>query len=78
LIYWLAASPHTETFLLKGAMLFSVWSRHPHRTTKDIDLLGCGKPDPERLVTTFGAVRDVSAPDEGVIFIASTLQAHAI
>jgi len=59
-------------------MLFSVWSQQPHRTTKEIDLLGYGKPDPERLVTIFGAVRDVSVPDDGVIVIASTLQAHAI
>jgi hypothetical protein len=78
LLYRLAASPHAKTFLLKGAMLFTVWSRQPHRATKDIDLLGYGKPDPERLVTIFGAVCDVVVPDDGIIFLASTLQAHTI
>jgi hypothetical protein len=78
LLYRLAASPHAKTFLLKGAMLFTVWSQQPHRATKDIDLLGYGKPDPERLVTIFGAVCDVVVPDDGIIFLASTLQAHTI
>jgi hypothetical protein len=29
LLYRLAASAHAGTFLLKGAMLFAVWSRQP-------------------------------------------------
>ena len=29
----LAASPHGERFLLKGAMLFTVWEGVPHRAT---------------------------------------------
>lgn len=70
---------HTpEPSCSKGAMLFTVWSRQAHRATKDIDLLGYGKPDPERLVTIFGAVCDVPVPDDGIIFLASTLQAHTI
>jgi hypothetical protein len=46
LLYRLAQSQHAATFLLKGAMLFTVWSQRPHRATKDIDLLGHGNPDP--------------------------------
>jgi hypothetical protein len=45
LLYRLPQSPHVEMFLLKGAMLFTVWSQRPHRATKDIDLLGYGNPD---------------------------------
>jgi hypothetical protein len=32
LLYRLAASPHAGKFLLKGAMLFTVWSRQPKRS----------------------------------------------
>jgi hypothetical protein len=78
LLYRLAASPYAGTFLLKGAMLFTVWSRQPHRATKDIDLLGYGRPDAERLVTIFREVCDVAVPDDGLTFVASTLQAHTI
>jgi hypothetical protein len=40
LLYRISRSTHESTFILKGAMLFTVWSGHPHRATKDIDLLG--------------------------------------
>jgi len=29
----LAASPHSQRFILKGAMLFTVWEGSPHRAT---------------------------------------------
>lgn len=42
LLYRLTQSAHVEKFVLKGAMLFTVWSKHPHRATKDLDLLSSG------------------------------------
>jgi hypothetical protein len=42
LLYRLSRSPHTEKFLLKGAMLFAIWSDGTHRPTRDVDLLGFG------------------------------------
>jgi hypothetical protein len=32
----LSRSTHEATFILKGAMLFTVWSGHPHRAKKDV------------------------------------------
>jgi hypothetical protein len=43
-LYRLSRSTHESKFILKGAMLFTVWSGHPYRATKDIDLLGTGEP----------------------------------
>ena len=42
LLYRLSRSPHAEKFLLKGAMLFAIWSDGTHRPTRDVDLLGFG------------------------------------
>ncbi len=39
LLYRLERSAAGERFILKGAMLFILWSDTPHRTTKDVDLL---------------------------------------
>ena len=39
LLYRLSISPHAHQFILKGAMLFAVWSDVPHRPTRDVDLL---------------------------------------
>ncbi|HEX5440139.1 MAG TPA: nucleotidyl transferase AbiEii/AbiGii toxin family protein, partial [Ktedonobacterales bacterium] len=40
LLYRLGQSPHANTFILKGALLFTLWDGHPHRATRDLDLLG--------------------------------------
>ena len=42
LLYRLSQSPHRDVFVLKGAMLFALWSDRRHRPTKDLDLLGQG------------------------------------
>lgn len=42
LLYRLCQSAHRDQFVLKGAMLFHVWSDSPHRPTHDLDLLGRG------------------------------------
>jgi hypothetical protein len=39
LLYRLSRSRHAGTFLIKGAMLFAVWSDGAHRPTRDVDLL---------------------------------------
>jgi len=55
-----AASAHADRFLLKGALLFSLWYDQPHRPTRDADLLGFGPDDAETLIATF---RDIAAID---------------
>jgi hypothetical protein len=47
LLYRLSQSGYRNQFILKGAMLFQVWTRTPHRPTRDLDLLGKGDPSPE-------------------------------
>jgi predicted nucleotidyltransferase component of viral defense system len=67
LLFRLGQSQHAGLFVLKGAMLFPLWSGSSHRATKDMDLLGYGPPDRSRMVTTF---RDLAAmaADDGLVF----------
>ena len=43
LLYRLSRSPHSRSFMLKGATLFGAWEGEPHRPTRDVDLLGFGE-----------------------------------
>jgi predicted nucleotidyltransferase component of viral defense system len=77
LLFRLGESRHAGTFVLKGAMLFPLWSGSPHRATKDMDLLGSGAPDIARFLAIF---RDVAAADvdDGVTFLPATVAGVAI
>jgi predicted nucleotidyltransferase component of viral defense system len=78
LLYRLARSEHGRTFVLKGAALFTVWLGHPHRATKDIDLLGSGEPDIARLTAMFNDVCAVEVEDDGIVFDAASVNASRI
>lgn len=77
LLYRLSVSEHASNFLLKGALLFSLWHELPHRPTHDVDLLGVGADDVDSLVTVF---RDVCAVacDDGVRFDATAIRGSVI
>ena len=61
LLYRLSISDHAPNFLLKGALLFSLWYDLPHRPTRDADLLGFGPDDIDSAVATFRE----NLPDRG-------------
>ncbi len=42
LLYRLAQSDFRDRFMLKGALLFALWTDQPYRPTRDADLLGFG------------------------------------
>ncbi len=78
LLYRLSRSTHRDGFVLKGAMMFAVWSGHPHRATKDLDLLGSGSPDLDRLANVFREVVTVGVEDDGLVFDGTTVVAVRI
>jgi len=53
LLYRLTQSRHHGSFILKGATLFTLWTGHPHRATRDVDLLGVGDPSEDRIREIF-------------------------
>lgn len=68
LLYRLASSPHADRFLLKGAMLFIVWEGVPHRSTRDLDLLGLHKRSEEELVKIFQEIAAIPVEPDGLSF----------
>jgi hypothetical protein len=78
LMYRLSRSPHRDRFVLKGAMLFSVWSETPHRATRDLDLLGHGDHDVATLITTFKEICRTSVEDDGVVFFGDAMTGEKI
>lgn len=77
LLYRLSISSHASNYLLKGALLFSLWYDQPHRPTRDADLLGFG---PDDVVSAVDAFRDICliAADDGIAFDAASVQGAVI
>jgi hypothetical protein len=76
-LYRLSVSPHKDSFVLKGAMLFAAWTGKVYRPTKDLDLLGYGSPDIGRLITAFREVCTTDVAD-GLLFEPSRIEGKKI
>jgi hypothetical protein len=77
LLYRLSISKHAPNFLLKGALLFSLWYDHPHRPTRDADLLSFGPSDIGSLVSNFQEICGIEF-DDGIVFSATTIKGSEI
>ncbi len=71
LLYRLSISPHANRYLLKGALLFSLWFDQPHRPTRDADLLGFGPDDIESAVQAFRQICQIGVNDGMAFDVAS-------
>jgi len=67
-LYRLSKSDVADRFVLKGAMLFRVWSGAMHRPTKGVDLLGRGAPTPDVVADAMRQILAVPVPDDGLTF----------
>lgn len=77
LLVRLSGSPHADRFLLKGALLFSLWYDAPHRPTRDVDMLGFGPDDEVNLIATFQDLATMDLAD-GIQFDPQSVKAAAI
>lgn len=77
ILYRLTQSPHADRFLLKGALLFTLWYDMPHRATRDADLLGFGASDMESVAQIFREIAAVAA-DDGILFDADSVTVEEI
>ena len=77
LLYRLSQSAHADRFLLKGAMLFTLWYDMPHRPTRDVDLMGFGASDLESITQTFRDIASVAVED-GIRFDPASVTAEEI
>jgi predicted nucleotidyltransferase component of viral defense system len=78
LLYRLSQSKYHDQFVLKGAMLFQVWTNAPHRPTRDLDLLGCGDPSLGHCEEVFRELCQIPVEDDGLTFPADTVNAEKI
>jgi predicted nucleotidyltransferase component of viral defense system len=78
LLYRLSQSEHSDQFILKGALLLSLWTDRLQRPTRDIDLLGYGDNSQEALTQLFRdlCVADVQA--DGLTFHPEAVQVTEI
>lgn len=66
-LYRISQSAHSEFYVLKGALLFTLWYDMPHRSTRDADFLGFGASD---LNTVHRAFREIASIEvlDGIVF----------
>ncbi|MGI9506712.1 MAG: nucleotidyl transferase AbiEii/AbiGii toxin family protein [Geminicoccaceae bacterium] len=78
LLQRLSQSSYRDQYVLKGAMLFTVWLNDPFRPTQDLDLLGFGESTTSAIETAFKAICDVPSEQDGLAFDQAGLNAEPI
>lgn len=78
LLFRLGQSPHRDRFVLKGASLYTLWTRESpslgYRPTRDLDFWGSGSPDVANVVAIFREVMGFNVEDDGLHFEADSLK----
>jgi hypothetical protein len=78
LAYRLSQSEHRGKFVMKGAMLFLVWTGEPYRATKDLDMLALRTTSADEMASIFKSVCVTKVVDDGLIFLPDTVRAVEI
>ena len=77
-MYRLSKSPHAERFILKGALMFSVWCGPASRPTMDVDLLGKIDNSLDVIISIIRDVVNLDVEDDGILFNSETVTAVRI
>ena len=69
-LYRLAQSRYSDTFVLKGALVFIVWDipGMTARPTRDIDLLGIIDNSPDSMKRVFSEICRTAVEDDGIVY----------
>ena len=67
-LYRLGESDHAKSFIVKGAMLFVIWTGDFPRKTMDLDLLGIGNLTEAGLRRIFSKIGRLKVAPDGLIF----------
>jgi len=78
LLYRLACSNYSHQFILKGAMLFALWTDAAYRPTRDLDLLGFGDSSSEGLNEVFRQVCLSAVEPDGLSFEPNSIRISEI
>lgn len=77
-LYRLSRSPHADKFILKGALMLSVWKAPMSRPTMDVDLLGRTDNSVEEIAAITREVCKQRVEPDGVVFDPSSVSAERI
>jgi hypothetical protein len=67
-LYRIGQSQHRDVFVLKGALLFELWTDQTHRPTRDADFLSQGENTLERFQKIFEEICELEVADDGLRF----------
>ncbi len=77
-LYRFSRSKYADKFVLKGALLFTVWQVPERRTTLDIDFLAHYDNQVKSIETVIKDICDVSVEPDGLVFKANTVKGRKI
>jgi len=78
LLYRVAQSDHADDFILKGALMLTMWEAPATRPTRDIDLLGRMDNAPESVAQIFREFCAKEVEPDGMRFDAASVRAQPI
>jgi len=78
LLYRISVSRYRNRFILKGALLFSVWEAELHRTTRDADFLDLEPASLEHLASDFQKICEIETKADGLYFLPESVRAEEI
>jgi predicted nucleotidyltransferase component of viral defense system len=76
-LYRLGQSPYRDKFAIKGATLFTLWTGHTHRPTKDLDLLAQGSSAIGDVEQTIRGICEIQEED-GLVFDSASVEGTKI
>ncbi len=78
ILYRIGHSKYKDSFVLKGALLFELWTEQQYRPTRDADFLSKGESSPERYQQIFEEICNLDVEDDGVRFDQDTVKVEKI
>lgn len=78
LLYRLSRSEYVDQFILKGALLFLVWSGEWYRPTRDMDLLSYGDGSAKNLQMIFKKICQANVDPDGITYKTDTVVVEEI
>jgi hypothetical protein len=78
ILFRLSCSAYHDVFVLKGALLFELWTGQQYRPTRDADFLARGENSPERFFRIFRQLCSVETEPDGLRFDPDTVTAERI
>jgi len=78
LLFRLSRSPYVDNFVLKGALLFKLWTGDFYRQTRDIDMLAFKSQTIGSLKVIFKNISQIQFIDDGLTYLSDTVNVNEI